>query len=604
MNSQDFDRLIYRDKFMEYAIEEARKSEAENGIPIGSILVRDEKIIGRGHNKRIQEQDPIMHAELCCIQNATKESMDLKGTTLYTTHMPCYLCAGAVIQFGVSKVVAGESKTFPHARHILENNGVEVVDLDLDECKMILRNFIFNNSELWERASENNFPQEENIGDDKIIPPYGKQKYFNFYQYPQPIKVADKDKYSIVHKLDLDKEIPNSKEFTLFVSVPYCRSKCFSCPFFKNFITSNEKPVQALGDYLPLMIKQIKNYASTIRFSKACCGAVYIGGGTASLLSWQQVQLLIDEVKNSFRIETDAEITLEGNPLELGKEYLALLGKTGINRLSIGLQSFEDKILKKSLNSPHNSKSGFASVKNALELDFKTVNVDLLYGIPGQKKSDWHSDIKRITSMAPQSITIYRYVVYPNSVSEKMIQKGLLQKQIDEQEIHDWYSWAYGELKGAGYSEKRFGCFVKPGHEQRYSQLSYNLSCEGIGIGAGAYSFINGYVFKASKDVRRFKENVEQNVFQIGDYISIKATKKNKMERYIMHNLFSSVLSRKNFLSFFNQDPLEVFPFIFAKLWRYNLVAIDSECVKLTILGKRYIHNILYEFYSEDLKAK
>lgn len=604
MNFQDFDRLIYSDKFMEYAIEEARKSEAENGIPIGSIIVRDEKIIGRGHNKRIQEQDPIMHAELCSIQNATKESMDLKGTTLYTTHMPCYLCAGAVVQFGVSKVIAGESKTFPHARHILENNGVEVADLDLDECKMILKNFILNHGELWEGTSENNFPQEEDIGDDKIIPPYGKQKYFNFYQYPRPLKVADENKYSIVHKLDLDKEIPGSKEFTLFVFIPYCRSRCFSCPFFKNFIPSNEKVVQVIDDYLPLVIKQIKNYASTSRFSRACCSAIYIGGGTASLLSPRQVQLLIDEIKNSFRIKIDAEITLEGNPLELEKEYLANVRKAGVNRLSIGLQSFNDKILKRSLNSPHDSKSGFASMKNALGLDFKTINVDLLYGIPGQKKSDWRSDVERIIGIAPQSITIYRYVVHPNSISEKMIQKGLLPKQIDEQKMHTWYSWAYGELKEAGYSEKRFGCFAKPGHEQRYSQLSYNLNRESIGIGAGAYSFINSYVFKSSGDVRRFKEDIGQDLFQIGDYISIRATEKNKMERYIMHNLFSSILSRKNFLTLFNQDALEVFPFIFAKLWRYNLVTINSECIKLTNLGKRYIHNILYEFYSEDLKAR
>ncbi len=136
------------DSFMKEAIAEALKGQAEGGIPIGSVLVRDGKIIGRGRNKRVQEKNPIFHAEIDCLSNAGRIG-SYSGTTLYSTLMPCYLCAGAVVQFKIKKVVAGESKTFQGARAFLESNGVEVVDLDLAECRDMMSDFIQRNPTLW-----------------------------------------------------------------------------------------------------------------------------------------------------------------------------------------------------------------------------------------------------------------------------------------------------------------------------------------------------------------------------------------------------------------------------------------------------------------------
>jgi cytosine deaminase len=136
------------DEFMQAAIEEAKQGKSENGIPIGSVLVRDGKIIGRGHNKRVQDNDPIVHAEIDCLRNAGRIG-HYRGTVLYSTLMPCYLCAGAVVQFGIKKVIAGESETFPGAREFMESHGVEVIDLDLEECKQLMRAFITENPELW-----------------------------------------------------------------------------------------------------------------------------------------------------------------------------------------------------------------------------------------------------------------------------------------------------------------------------------------------------------------------------------------------------------------------------------------------------------------------
>ncbi|AFY77431.1 MAG: nucleoside deaminase [Hydrococcus sp. C42_A2020_068] len=136
------------DSFMAAAIAEARQGLSEGGIPIGSVLVKDGKIIGRGHNKRVQDNDPVTHAEIDCLRNAGRIGK-YDDTVLYSTLMPCYLCAGAVVQFGIKKVIAGESTTFAGAREFMESHGVETIDLNLDECKQLMRDFIAQKPRLW-----------------------------------------------------------------------------------------------------------------------------------------------------------------------------------------------------------------------------------------------------------------------------------------------------------------------------------------------------------------------------------------------------------------------------------------------------------------------
>jgi len=136
------------DEFMKAAIEEAKKGLAEGGIPIGSVLVKDGRIIGRGHNRRVQKGSPTLHAEIDCLENAGRIG-SYSGTVLYSTLMPCYLCSGAVVQFGIKKVVAGESVTFEGGPEFLKEHGVEVIDLNLDECINLMKDFIDKNKELW-----------------------------------------------------------------------------------------------------------------------------------------------------------------------------------------------------------------------------------------------------------------------------------------------------------------------------------------------------------------------------------------------------------------------------------------------------------------------
>lgn len=132
------------------AIEEARKGAQEGGIPIGSVLVLDGEIVGRGHNRRVQKGSPVLHAEMDCLENAGRLSpSQYRRAILYSTLSPCDMCSGAVLLYGIRKVVVGENRTFQGPESYLRSRGVDLEIVDDDECRALMREFIAANPELW-----------------------------------------------------------------------------------------------------------------------------------------------------------------------------------------------------------------------------------------------------------------------------------------------------------------------------------------------------------------------------------------------------------------------------------------------------------------------
>ena len=138
------------DKYLEAAIEEAEKGMAAGGIPIGSVLVIDDQIVGRGHNQRVQKGSAVFHAEMDCLENAGRISAaDYRRATLYSTLSPCDMCSGAVLLYGIPKIVIGENRTFSGPEDYVKSRGVEVVVVDNPKCRQLMETFIKNNPELW-----------------------------------------------------------------------------------------------------------------------------------------------------------------------------------------------------------------------------------------------------------------------------------------------------------------------------------------------------------------------------------------------------------------------------------------------------------------------
>lgn len=138
------------DRFLECAIEEAKKGMADGGIPIGSVLVIDDQIIARGHNQRVQKGSAILHAEMDCLENAGRiKASDYRRATLYSTLSPCDMCSGAVLLYGIPKVIIGENHTFSGPEKYLISRGVEMVVVDNQECRNLMETFIEKNPDLW-----------------------------------------------------------------------------------------------------------------------------------------------------------------------------------------------------------------------------------------------------------------------------------------------------------------------------------------------------------------------------------------------------------------------------------------------------------------------
>ncbi|WP_404364118.1 nucleoside deaminase [Marinobacter sp.] len=138
------------DRFMEAAIEEARKGLAEGGIPIGSVLVLDGEIIGRGHNRRVQRGSVVLHAEMDCLESAGRlKASDYQRTTLYSTLSPCDMCSGAALLYGIPRIVVGENLTFQGPEAYVRSRGVAVEVLDNQECRQLMEAFIRQSPELW-----------------------------------------------------------------------------------------------------------------------------------------------------------------------------------------------------------------------------------------------------------------------------------------------------------------------------------------------------------------------------------------------------------------------------------------------------------------------
>ncbi len=136
------------DEFMKLAINEAMEGLREGGIPIGSVLVKNGQVVAKGRNKRVQQQNPILHGEMDCLNNAGRIG-SYRDTVIYSTLMPCYMCAGTIVQFKIPKVIVGESQTFPGAREFMESHGVEVIDLNDPACIAMMTQFIADKPELW-----------------------------------------------------------------------------------------------------------------------------------------------------------------------------------------------------------------------------------------------------------------------------------------------------------------------------------------------------------------------------------------------------------------------------------------------------------------------
>jgi oxygen-independent coproporphyrinogen III oxidase len=264
----------------------------------------------------------------------------------------------------------------------------------------------------------------------------------------------------------------------IYIHVPWCHRRCPYCDFYFEIGKSDSKFAATV--LAELSVRRQYFPASPAR-------TLYFGGGTPSLLSSEQLNQIISHIKSSQSLQLDAEITLEANSEDLNPSYLAEIKQAGVNRLSLGLQSFDDVILKW-LGRKHDAKMARTCIVHALDAGFTRLSVDLIVGVPGEDWQQIRGTISWLSQVGVSHISVYVLTVEPLTPLERLIEKGQRLRPIEDSQVAA-YEQGQAILKEQGYRQYEISSFAKPGQESQHNRL-YWAQGSYLGLGPGAHSML------------------------------------------------------------------------------------------------------------------
>ena len=263
----------------------------------------------------------------------------------------------------------------------------------------------------------------------------------------------------------------------LYIHIPFCKQACHYCDF--HFSTSIKKK----GELVNMLCKELVLRKNELPGN--LIETIYLGGGTPSLLNGEELAQIFDTIHSNFQVSNDAEITLEANPDDLTREKLGILKDSGINRLSIGVQSFFEEDLKL-MNRAHNAKEALESIQMAKEY-FDNISIDLIFGIPEMTDERWRENLRIALDLNLPHFSCYALTVEPNTALKKFIEKGII-KPVDDEAAKTHFEILVETLETAGFVHYEFSNFGKPGYFSR-NNTAYWFGKPYLGIGPSAHSF-------------------------------------------------------------------------------------------------------------------
>lgn len=295
------------------------------------------------------------------------------------------------------------------------------------------------------------------------------------------------------------------RDMGLYVHIPFCKQKCMYCDFpaYQNLQDYYETYVYALVQEIDLWVSE--HPEST---SKAI-DTIYFGGGTPTELSIQHLQMILDKIKNTFTITDDCHMTIESNPGEVNLHYLTKLVKLGFNRISFGVQTFDDKALTM-LHRSHNGEKAKQAVYDAKEAGFTDINIDLIYGLPRQTLEDIQHNLDIVKDLPINHISTYGLQVEVGTYLYHLVQKNLISipsENIDE----SMYDMMMDGLKELGFERYEISNFAKANSYSRHN-LKYWHYVDYLGFGAGAHSFYDGVRRSNNRNVMPYIQSVDRYI--------------------------------------------------------------------------------------------
>lgn len=369
----------------------------------------------------------------------------------------------------------------------------------------------------------------------------------------------------------------------IYLHIPFCKQACHYCDFHFSTNTEIRKDlVHAMGEEILLQ----RNY-----LGGEALETIYFGGGTPSLLNKDELESLLSTIYQTHAILAGAEVTLEANPDDLSPVKLMELRSLGINRLSIGIQSFDNDVLKY-LNRIHSADTAIHSVELALEAGFDNISIDLIYAIPGLTTQAWKKNISRAVQLKPQHISAYTLTIEEKTAFGRRFAKGKL-IPVEEAIAAEQLEILMTDLGEAGYKQYEISNFARPGYESRHNS-AYWKGVKYVGIGPSAHSYnqatrqfniSNNYLYVQA--IREGNIPAEKEVLKKGDRIN----------EYILTSLRTDIgcdlyLLKRDF----DYDVLSRHTGYIRELQDQNLVSVQNGHLRLTESGK-----LLADKISSDL---
>ena len=360
-----------------------------------------------------------------------------------------------------------------------------------------------------------------------------------------------------------------TKPTSAYVHIPFCTQICYYCDFSKVFIKN-----QPVDSYLEHLIEEYDSYdIKKLR-------TLYIGGGTPTALSAPQLAFLLEKLTDKLDLSYLEELTIEANPGDLDQEKIAVLKDSPVNRVSLGVQTFNDRMLKQ-IGRSHLEKDIYENIANLKKAGFDNISIDLIYALPKQTMEDVKTNVAKAIALDIPHMSLYSLILENHTVFMNRMRRGKLPLPKEDLEA-EMFDYIIAELEKAGFEHYEISNFSKPGFESRHN-LMYWDNAEYYGIGAGASGYVDGIRYKNHGPIRHYLHAVEAGNARVQEEV---LTLHEKLEEEMFLGLRKkSGVSKKRFEEKFGLSFEDQYGAVVSELTEQGLLVPDKDIVRMTKKG-------------------
>ncbi len=375
------------------------------------------------------------------------------------------------------------------------------------------------------------------------------------------------------------------KELGIYIHIPFCKSKCIYCDFIS--FANKEKIIEK---YIECLKKETKSKEE----NDCIIDTIYIGGGTPSFIDSKYIKEIVETIKSKFKIKQEAEITIEVNPGTVNEAKLKDYKRTGINRISIGLQSTNNKTLKQ-IGRIHTYEEFLNTYNLARNVGYKNINVDLMLALPNQTLEEMEESVKKVIELNPEHISIYSLILEEGTKMEEFVNNKKIKLPSEELERKMYWN-IKDKLEQNGYIHYEISNFSKEGFESKHNTNCWSQK-EYLGFGLAAHSYINNKRFCNIKNIEEYIKNIENNNIKSNIQICEIQNEEEKKKEYMLLNLRKiKGVDIQKFKNNFVDNPIYLYHKELKKLVKQELIEVDFNNIKLTNKGLDLANLVWEEF--------